>query len=121
MLPPVPRFTYHGGKGKLARRICSLLPPTGKRFVEPFAGRGNIYFFVAQRLSYQKFWLNDHYTFRFLTALRHSMDDEFKWTVPDRAEVNKEFFEFLRKRAQERPPERKSPMGGQATTGYTGQ
>ena len=69
--PRIPRFAYQGGKGKLAKHIVGLLPPSGKRFIEPFAGRGNVYFRVAQHLDYEEFWINDHYMFRFFQALLH--------------------------------------------------
>ena len=74
----IPQFAYPGGKAKLAERIVALLPPAGERFVEPFAGRANVYFAVTQLLNYKKFWLNDTQTYRFFIALwshgaRHSM------------------------------------------------
>jgi site-specific DNA-adenine methylase len=89
-LPPVPIFGYHGSKGRLAKHILSLLPSCGGRFVEPFAGRGNVYFAVAQRLGYKQFWLNDTYTFRFLMALSH-LDPE--WDIPERS---RELFDALK-------------------------
>ena len=70
-IPLVPRFGYVGGsKSRLARRIVSLFPETGDRFVEPFAGRANIYFAVTQFCHYKKYWLNDIRTYKFLEALR---------------------------------------------------
>jgi site-specific DNA-adenine methylase len=87
---PVPQFGYHGSKGRLAKHILSLLPVSGDRFVEPFAGRANVYFAVAQRFRYKQFWLNDTYTFRFLMALSH-LDPE--WDIPERSP---ELFEALK-------------------------
>jgi hypothetical protein len=55
----VPGWAFHGGKAKLAERIIRLFPPSGYRYVEPLCGRANVYFWVAQRLEYKKFWLND--------------------------------------------------------------
>jgi len=55
----IPSFGYPGGKARLAKNIISMLPPVGNRYVEPFVGRGNVYFAVAQRLNYKRFWLND--------------------------------------------------------------
>src|SRR5208282_2154988 len=109
--PRIPRFAYQGGKGKLAKRIIRLLPPSGKRFIEPFAGRGNVYFRVAQCLDYKEFWLNDHYMFRFFAALQHSMDDGIEWTVPDRHQIDKEFYDFLKLKAKERS-EKENPQLG---------
>jgi site-specific DNA-adenine methylase len=65
----VPQFSYPGGKAKLARHIVPLLPSTGNRFIEVFAGRANLFFRVAQTLNYQKFWLNDIATYPFLLGL----------------------------------------------------
>jgi len=110
-LPPIPRFAYHGGKGKLAKRIVRILPPSGKRFVEPFAGRGNVYFHVAQRLDYKEFWLNDTYMYRFFAALQHSMDDEMEWMPPDRSQVDKEFYDFLKRKSDKQIDREKSGGG----------
>jgi site-specific DNA-adenine methylase len=109
--PRIPRFAYHGSKGKLAKHIIPLLPPSGKRFIEPFAGRGNVYFRVAQELDYEEFWLNDQYTFRFFQALQHSMDDGVGWTLPDRSKIDKGFFEFLRQKAGERIQKENPQLG----------
>jgi site-specific DNA-adenine methylase len=65
----IPQFSYPGGKAKLAKRIVALLPAIGKRYVEVFAGRANLYFAVAQRLNYEEFWLNDIATYHFLVGL----------------------------------------------------
>lgn len=109
--PRIPRFAYQGGKGKLATRIIPLLPPSGKRFVEPFAGRGNVYFRVAQRLDYKEFWLNDPYMFRFFEALQHSMDDGIEWVLPDRSQVDGEFYKLLRQKAEEHVKKEKPEWG----------
>jgi len=62
---------YPGGKGRLARTIVSFLPKRGRTFVEPFAGKGNIFWEAAsQRLEYRDFWLNDIATSRFFLAIK---------------------------------------------------
>lgn len=63
-----------------------LLPPTGKRFVEVFAGRSNLYFAVAQQLDYKEFWLNDISTYPFLLGLSSysALDALGLGVVPDR-------------------------------------
>lgn len=65
----VPTFAYPGGKAKLARNIAALLP-TGNRFVEPFAGRGNVFFHVAAHDMFRSYWLNDIRTAPFLSMMR---------------------------------------------------
>jgi site-specific DNA-adenine methylase len=53
------RIPYPGGKGRIASRIVSHMPQTGIRYIEPFVGRGNVFFFAAERLSYEGWWIND--------------------------------------------------------------
>ncbi|MGA7796131.1 MAG: DNA adenine methylase [Candidatus Acidiferrales bacterium] len=65
----IPTFSYPGGKARLAKRIAAMLP-SGKRLVEPFAGRGNVYFYVASHGMYPSYWLNDIQTAPFLNTLR---------------------------------------------------
>lgn len=67
----IPTFGYPGSKARLARRIAGMLPFSGKRYVEPFVGRGNVYFAVAQLLDYEQFWLNDLKTHEFLESVWH--------------------------------------------------
>jgi site-specific DNA-adenine methylase len=110
-LPPIPRFAYQGGKGKLAKHIIRLLPCSGKRLIEPFAGRGNVYFHVAQRLDYAEFWLNDPYMCRFFVALMHSMEDAMEWMLPERQNVDNEFYKLLKRRAEESIKKEKSGLG----------
>jgi site-specific DNA-adenine methylase len=68
--PRIPRFGYPGSKCNLAKRIVQMLPPEGQRFVDVFAGRGNVTFAVSQLLNYKTFWMNDHKSFPFFDALR---------------------------------------------------
>jgi hypothetical protein len=56
----VPTFRYPGGKAQLAKRIAALLAPA-YCYVEPFAGRANLYFRVAAHGMYKHYWLNDRY------------------------------------------------------------
>ena len=65
----VPTFAYPGAKAKLAKNIAAMLP-SGKRFVEPFAGRGNVFFYVAAHNMYRSYWLNDIQTAPFLFTMR---------------------------------------------------
>ena len=37
-------FPYPGSKGRLAPTILSFVPPAGRKFIDVFAGRGNITF-----------------------------------------------------------------------------
>ena len=66
-----PTIPYPGGKGRLAPILVSLMPPKGRLYLEPFAGRGNVFWAAcSSRLGFQKWALNDIRTARFFEALR---------------------------------------------------
>jgi len=65
---------YPGGKARLAKTICSLAPPSGGTYCEPFAGRGNVFWTAAGLLKYRRWWLNDTRTAPFLEAIRRVGD-----------------------------------------------
>jgi site-specific DNA-adenine methylase len=54
-----PTFAYPGGKCRLATTIVSFMPTTGGTYLEPFAGRGNVFFRAAATLQYCRWHLND--------------------------------------------------------------
>jgi len=55
-----PKIPYPGGKTRLARRIISFLPREGRTYLEPFAGRGNLFWAAVELgLRYERWWLND--------------------------------------------------------------
>jgi len=67
----MPKIPYPGGKGRLARQIISFLPKEGRTYVEPFAGRGNLFWeAVEQGLRYRRWWLNDIATIPFFRAIQ---------------------------------------------------
>ena len=71
MASPMPTIAYPGGKARLARQIVSMLPKDGHIYVEPFAGRGNIFWCaVSQGLTFRKWWLNDIATMSYFHAIR---------------------------------------------------
>jgi hypothetical protein len=62
---------YPGGKGRLAKQIVSFLPREGRIYLEPFAGRANLFWEAAEQgLKFKKWWLNDLATASFLDAIR---------------------------------------------------
>jgi site-specific DNA-adenine methylase len=93
---PIPAFAYPGGKAKIRKKIIPLLPPEGVRYVEPFCGRGNMYFAVVELLDYREFWLNDLMTWPFLEGLRTS----WKFAIPDWQ--NPENYKRMRARLEDR-------------------
>jgi site-specific DNA-adenine methylase len=67
----MPAIPYPGGKARLAKQIISFLPREGRTYVEPFAGRGNLFWAAAEQgLKFRKWWLNDINTAPFLEAIR---------------------------------------------------
>ena len=62
---------YPGGKGRLARFIISQLPEHGRSYIEPFVGRGNLFWTAIDAgLKYDRWWLNDLETIPFSRAIR---------------------------------------------------
>ncbi|HUW57522.1 MAG TPA: DNA adenine methylase, partial [Planctomycetota bacterium] len=81
----VPQFNYPGGKVRLRKWLVSMMPREGGRYVEPFAGRGNVFWLAACCLKFQEWWLNDIYTKPFFDAIRDVdvVDIPIKLTVED--------------------------------------
>ncbi len=63
-------IVYPGGKGHLAKTIVSFLPKHGDTYVEPFAGRANVFWAAATHLNFKRWWLNDLRTVPFFRALQ---------------------------------------------------
>ena len=69
----MPTIAYPGGKGRLAQTIISFLPKQGRTYVEPFCGRGNIYWSaVSAGLKFERWWLNDLATIPFFRAVQRA-------------------------------------------------
>lgn len=54
----------------MAKLLVSLMPTEGRRYVEPFVGRGNVFWTAATELDFQGWHLNDIRTIPWLTAIR---------------------------------------------------
>jgi site-specific DNA-adenine methylase len=50
------------------------MPPSGERFVDVFAGRGNVAFAAMALLDYTDYWINDKRNERFFLAIHNSLD-----------------------------------------------
>jgi hypothetical protein len=46
-----PTFSYPGGKARMAKTIVAMAPPSGRLYVEPFAGRANVFWRAAGELA----------------------------------------------------------------------
>ena len=79
----MPAIPYPGGKARLAKQIIEFLPTEGHTYVEPFAGRGNLFWTAVERgLKFRKWWLNDLATAPFFEAIQKLGD---KIEVPPRS------------------------------------
>jgi 16S rRNA G966 N2-methylase RsmD len=68
-------FRHIGAKYLLSPDILRFLPKTGRKFVDVFAGRGNVTFAAIHRgFEYDEWILNDIRQFRFFEALREYGD-----------------------------------------------
>ncbi len=66
----VPGFSYPGGKVKLREWMVRRMPMSGGKYVEPFAGRGNVFWLAVHMLDYKEWWLNDPWTARWFEAIQ---------------------------------------------------
>ena len=74
----VPTFKMHGSKARTAAWISEFVPRRFGRWIEPFAGRGNVLFRIASSgHEFRQAVLNDANTAPFLTALRDQESFEF--------------------------------------------
>ncbi len=73
-------FGYPGGKYKLSLELMRYFPKNAGVYVEPFAGRGNVFWCVAHHIRHQftGFWLNDIKTAPFFWLLKGSTPAELK-------------------------------------------
>lgn len=71
----VPTFKMHGSKARSAPWIVSLLPQKFDKWVEPFAGRGNVFFRMAVSCNFHEAHINDINTAGFLIGLRDYSGD----------------------------------------------
>lgn len=86
---------YPGGKGRLARFIISQLPKHGRAYVEPFVGRGNLYWAATcAGLRYDRWWLNDTVTIPFFRAIKQA-GHRLKVPIRCRAEYERQRTAFL--------------------------
>lgn len=63
-----PAFRHMGGKARLRKWLVQRFPDNGKIYLEPFAGKGNVFFWARQQLQFERWVLSD-IDVRFLRAL----------------------------------------------------
>lgn len=67
----VPSFRYPGGKARIRKWLVRMMPHSGRRYVEPCAGRGNVFWLSAHMLDFQEWHLNDPWTGRWFEAIQN--------------------------------------------------
>lgn len=65
----IPTFKFHGSKARIAKYISQNVGDV-ECYYEPFAGRGNAFFYMAAYKKFNMAYLNDLYLSEFLIALR---------------------------------------------------
>jgi site-specific DNA-adenine methylase len=56
----------------MAPELVEMMPTCGRLFLEPFAGRGNVFFAAALSLDFERWQLNDFATYPFFEALKRT-------------------------------------------------
>lgn len=82
-----PGFCYMGGKCRLRKWLISHFPKTGDRYIEPFAGLGNVFFQARKDMSFCEWRLNDINVGFLSSLLNENLDD-----IPDK--MDQEGFTF---------------------------
>lgn len=83
-----PTFKMHGSKARTAPWLIGKFPKKFSRWIEPFAGRGNVFYRAhTSGLEFESACLNDTGTYDFLRALRDYSGD---WSFVDSEPINKD-------------------------------
>ncbi len=64
-----PSFKLPGGKTRLRNWLMQMMPREGGLYLEPFAGRGNVFWLAARCLRFDDWWLNDILSAPFFRAI----------------------------------------------------
>lgn len=98
-------FPYFGGKARLAKRICALMP-AHKQYIEPFFGAGNV-FFAKEPCPHETINDLDHGVMNLFTVLR-DQPEEFMRLAELTIHSRELWRECREKWAQEEDPVRKA-------------
>ncbi len=85
----IPTFKMHGSKARTAPWLVAKFPPF-RRLIEPFAGRGNIFYRACGSCSFESALLNDLNSWPFLEALRDYSGD---WGFVDDGVIDKQVWQ----------------------------
>jgi site-specific DNA-adenine methylase len=82
------QFPYPGGKAKIREKLFPYFPEEGLHYLEPFVGRGNIFFEFYKRSAFEDYTINDLKLGRFFKALRDvNLDDLPLEVLPEMFDV----------------------------------
>lgn len=93
-----PTFPIVGGKARIRNWLISLFPRSGRIYVEPFAGRGNVFFKAKKQLNFKEWHLNDVQG-DFFNALINTDLENLPQSVPD-----KQTWDYWRTQAEKGDP-----------------
>jgi len=99
-LPEGLSVPFLGSKYRIWKQLCSQFPIYGQKYLELFAGRGNIFFNFQPIAVYNHYQLNDKYTGKFFQALKE-VDLAL---LPDRYFLDNGSFELWRQKASINDP-----------------
>jgi len=63
-------FPYPGGKVRIRKELFKFFPEEGHHYIEPFVGRGNIFFEFYKRSVFEQYIINDIRIARFFKSLK---------------------------------------------------
>ena len=75
-------FAIPGGKGRMTSWLFNYFPTEGNKYLEPFAGYGNVFYAAKNKLHFKEWHLNDLYHADFLKALINADTSLLPDTVP---------------------------------------
>lgn len=88
----IPKFIYPGAKTRILDWLMDWIPMEGRRYGEPFAGRGNVFWQARNRRRFESWYLNDLGTCEWLKVL--AAGDDWETMLP--ACVSRLIFESVR-------------------------
>lgn len=88
----IPHFPYMGSKFGIRDWVASHMPRSGKTYIEPFVGRGNVFFLSRSILKFSEWHINDLKTIPFFNSIRQidieSFPVEMDWELFKRYRAN---------------------------------
>jgi len=77
------QFPYPGGKAKIRSKLYPYFPEEGRGYLEPFAGRGNVFWEWYPISDYEFYTINDLKVSRFFEALRDVNLEDLPFSITE--------------------------------------